>query len=268
VKADETWKKLRSINDINQIECQLDVVPEGLLTGIRKPGSKRVSYPRNIAPAVNDKFHELVKEIAAGYTITLAPVKTIQRCVQKRDKYLNELDSGSTRWVHFKQVFEEKMKRPIGDRKSDLEYAMNDFCRASVTASKPNEAIDIISRFANSNKVVIVGLKNGFSHSFKPPPSGYRDVKLIIRTRFDDIVIKNNWKIGSSIAKGEYRGPVEMIFEVQIVLKTWLECKKWTAMSYKVRRVQKFGLLCHDLAKYRKRKYFVDESGLETVEPA
>merc|ERR1711879_1106112 len=84
-----------------------------------------------------------------------------------------------------------------------------DFLRISVAVSEPSDVLRVVELLRA--KMDVKGLKNGFRQDAFVPPSGYRDVKLLVMFG----------------PEGE-----QMIVEIQVVLEKWLVNKKETSVLY------------------------------------
>merc|ERR1712157_424562 len=66
-----------------------------------------------------------------------------------------------------------------GDDGDQFFASILDYARIALTFADAKAIVDAVARI--SEEFEVVGLKNGMRPDFKPPPSGYRDVKLLIR---------------------------------------------------------------------------------------
>merc|ERR1712157_462376 len=89
------------------------------------------------------------------------------------------------------QNLEKNAKGALTDEDEDKFFAsILDYARIALTFADSKAIVEAVARI--SEKFEVVGLKNGMRPDFKPPPSGYRDVKLLIRFPLErEITVKN-----------------------------------------------------------------------------
>merc|ERR1719319_1071477 len=134
-----------------------------------------------------------------------------------------------------------------------LVFAIVDMCRCSFEAKSAGEVLELIG--AVKRKFDVVALKNGFRDDAKISKSGYRDVKLIVKSPAQTVTYEGK----------EWRD-VQMLFEIQVVHERWLEMKKATGITYKIGRARSWKELCEDLKKYLDRPFEAEESKQEEEE--
>ena len=172
------------------------------------------------------------EELRAG------PEKTVERCIAKITEYEGERDTMNT---EFLERF-DKLARKNNIVYFVESYRILDYARVSVLFPTVGNLMSGVA--AVKECFDVRGLKNGFIGD--APPSGYRDLKLLVSVKSDE-----------SITIGDITIPegTPIVCEIQFVLEKWMVCKKTTSTSYKIRRAACWQRLCRDFHKYFESKY-------------
>merc|ERR1712154_75859 len=100
--------------------------------------------------------------------------------------------------------------------------AILDYARVSVAFSSPEAMLAGMKALKTKLGKGFAGVKNGLRMDFKPPASGYRDMKLVSWFSVDaDIKLKD----GKTFPKGS-----QMLVEIQLLLQEWLINKRATSV--------------------------------------
>ena len=173
------------------------------------------------------------------------PEKTLERTSDKISEYAKEVKANPEhpRW---KRLLEQKLP-PEFDLEDKCLGALRDFSRVSVTAPNAKSVVNAIVALRAS--LHAVGLKNGYADSFEPPPSSYRDVKLLVwfeapeaikvKGSYDHLGVMHTFPAGQ-----------KMLCEIQVLHTAWLENKRATSTAYKIRRAADWETMCGDFRKY------------------
>jgi len=172
------------------------------------------------------------------------PAKTKSRCKAKSEEYERE-----------KEDFVVKRAQELNV--DSFWYArILDYARVSV--SFPN-ATELVRAFkAIKNECKVVGVKNGYALNAKPPPSEYRDLKLLIwfsvegQSMGSKAYNRNHGSRYCTTMRDELFVPegAEMIVEIQLLLEDWLKNKKSSSLTYKIRRNEDWRTLAREFHKY------------------
>jgi len=140
-----------------------------------------------------------------------------------------------------------------------------------VTIQPPQAIVDAVARVAKRFEVVGVvrrflsfpksqqsfpflhTQKNGMRRDFKPPVSGYRDLKLLIRFPLPRDVEGACQDILGDKHTAKFQKGTKFVCEIQFLLEKYLENKLTSSTRYKIRRAANWGSLVSDFRKYIKR---------------
>merc|ERR1712113_1135553 len=138
----------------------------------------------------------------------------------------------------FKLDAEQIEGYPIYDNKDNIfEAAIFDYCRISVAFTTPNDIVAAVK--AITSEFDVVGLKNGYSAEFEAPPSGHRQVQIIVRFRTPETIECRHFTSSprhSTDKEFALRKGGIFLAEVQLLHKAWLAHKLASSMTYKIRR--------------------------------
>lgn len=134
----------------------------------------------------------------------------------------------------------------------DLELAVNDLLRVSITCDEPATVLRTVKCVMKLPGSRLIGVKNTFDWNEDVSPAQYRDVKVMLAVDY------RNWDNCFWFTK---EGPVQLaptgkftlVTEVQVTLETWTKVKKQNGIQYKVRRARSVEDLKQDTKKYLDR---------------
>ena len=177
------------------------------------------------------------------------PEKTQDRTSDKISEYAKEVKA-NPEYPRWKRLL-EKVPGALRDLEDNIFLggnimclgALRDFSRVSVTAPNAKSVVNAIVALRAS--LHAVGLKNGYADSFEPPPSSYRDVKLLVWFEAPEGI-----KVSDDSEHHTFPAGQKMLCEIQVLHTAWLENKRATSTAYKIRRAADWETLCGDFRKY------------------
>ena len=161
------------------------------------------------------------------------PKKTNARCWAKKYEYKKDHDKAPNAeyWQHFNELVS---KNNISSFRKFC-FRILDYVRVSALFATAEDLVRGVTAVMEHFKVV--GMKNGFRKDAFVSSSGYRDLKLLVEIKSTKpIQVDLPFTLGyeqPNMPKG-----TRMIAEIQFVLEKWMDCKKTTSTSYKIRRAQ------------------------------
>jgi len=237
------WLDLAGLNDKPLLNSQLDYLPHNWLLD----SNDWVQIFANlVSPEISSLFEKKMIETFNdnnGWTVHAGPPKTFARCLAKCSEYMAEfkLEQNLPRWAKFAERFKNVFQR-APSRPEDFVWNVVDLARCSITVSDAMDVIKVKRRIEENFQVICI--KNAYNSNVVVKGSGYRDLKLLIEVKFENLQLGGVPKVQSKTT---------FICEVQILCRAWLENKKSTSISYKILRAQSLHNLFCDTAKYVRR---------------
>jgi len=212
-----------------------------------------------VSPEISTAFETMIKKTVQGHDfeggVYAGPPKTFARSSAKCHEYLSELKTGkSARLAKFAHKFQRTFGRKP-EKATDFIWNLVDLARCSIVVPSPTELFKVKSLIEEQEQFTVVSIKNGYNKNFKAKGSGYRDLKIIVKVEFEDLLLKGIPKVEPKTV---------LLCEVQILCEKWLRNKKTTSLSYKILRAESLNDLFKDFAKYGKKQNETDVLGYAT----
>jgi len=250
------WKDLSSLKNSKLQKSQLEHLPKNWLVDSRDWAHV---LAHAVSPEISEAFEKMVIETLAGtgYGIKAGPPKTLARSLAKCHEYKSTLrEDNPQRFENFVTKFEEIFEREPS-RVEDYVWNIVDFARCSIDVPSAKDVLNVVKIFQENENFKVLSLKNGYGKNFKVKGSGYRDLKLLVEVKFDNLVLKGIPNVEPETI---------LICELQILCEKWLVNKKTTSFSYKILRARTLRALLKDFAKYRGRGLQRDLLAYATLE--
>jgi len=249
--------QLAGIGNKKMEQSQLDFIPPNSII----PGSDVPAVLGEvIAKGLRTPFFEAVRSIVPkNLKVKAGPAKTTARIRVKAMEYkkeyeLNPQDNKSRKYREsFMKAFNVQPKEP-----HDFAFQVVDLARVSVTFNQPLNLVGFVKQVETSSFFEILSIKNLFHENVMVKPSGYRDLKILVKfscptSQFRDFFKSNN-----------IPETMSFVCELQCILEKWEENKIKTSLSYKLLRPDNINDCLIDFRKYAKNKenkasYFQDE---------
>jgi len=252
------WKDLSNLENSLLLQSQLEHLPKNWLVD---SNDWVHVFAHAVSPEISIAFKKMVVEILAGtgYEIKAGPPKTLDRSLAKCHEYKFTLrEDNPQRFENFVSKFVETFGRKPS-KEEDWVWNIVDFARCSINVPSAKDVVNVVKIIKEDKTFKVLSLKNGYSKNFNVKGSGYRDCKLLVEVKFENLVLRG-------IPNVE---PVTtLICELQILCAKWLVNKKTTSFSYKILRAKTLRALFKDFTKYRTRELSQDLLAYATFEEA
>jgi len=239
------WQRLVELADVPLEISQLDTLPIDWLSN----GNDWIHVFANVvSPEISTAFATMIKKTVQGHDfedgVYPGPPKTFARSTAKCHEYLSDFKTGkSARLTQFAHKFHSTFGR-MPEEAVDFIWNVVDLARCSIVVPTATDLFKVKSLIEEQEQYTVVSIKNGYNKNFIAKGSGYRDLKLIVKVEFEDLVLKRIPKLQPKTV---------FLCEVQILCETWLRNKKTTSLSYKILRAESLYDLFMDFAKYGKK---------------
>jgi len=203
-----------------------------------------------IAKGLCDPFFDAVRAIVPrNLEVKAGPPKTAARIRVKASEYKKEYEL-SPEHTKFRKYRDSFMKAFHVEPKASHDFAFQvvDLARVSVTFNQPVDLVAFVKRVEKSSVFEIQSIKNLFRENVIVKPSGYRDLKLLVKFSCPTKHFGHFFEVKNM--------PETMSFvcELQCILAKWVENKKRTSLSYKLLRADNVNDCLSDFRKYTKEE--------------
>jgi len=256
VTKETYWPDLANLEDSPLQISQLDHLPKNWL--VDSNDWVRV-FSHVVSPEISIVFKKMIVETITrpDYQIKDGPPKTLARCFAKSREYMSSLSKENpARFKNFAAKFNEAFLR-IPSRPEDYVWNIIDFARCSINVPSAKDVLNVKRIIEQDKKFTIVSVKNGYSKNFQVKGSGYRDLKLLVKVEFDNLVLRGIPNVEPKTV---------LICELQILCEKWLDNKRTTSLSYRILRAKVLNSLFKDFSKYRTRELTNDLLAYATAE--
>jgi len=239
--------QLAAIENKKLEHSQLDFIdPKSIIPGSDIPSV----LGEVIAEGLHDPFFKAIKSLVTkNQTVKPGPPKTPARIRVKAAEYKEEyeLKNGDVKWRKYRDsfinAFNAEPKMPY-----DFAFQVVDLARVSVTFNQPVDLINFLNSIKKSSSFEILSIKNLFRENFKVKPSGYRDLKLLVKFSCPSTLF------GDFFSSEKIKEDMSFVCEIQCMLKKWVNNKKQTSLSYKLLRAGNVNDCLSDFRKYVKEE--------------
>jgi len=234
---------LAAIEEKKLVFSQLDFLPpKSIIPGSDVP----TLLGEVIAKGLYDPFFKTVRNmVPENLGVKAGPPKTPARIRVKAEEYKKNYDRNNeeTKAKNYRGSF---MKAFNVEPKAvnDFAFQIVDLARVSVTFKKPAELITFVNTVNDSSLFEILAVKNLFREEVQVKPSGYRDLKLLVKFSCSTSKFQRLFK------QGNFPEKMSFICEIQCLLEKWIKNKIHTSLSYKLLRAGNINDCLLDFRKY------------------
>ena len=209
-------------------------------------------FGHEVARHLEKKIVEVLRGAGVPHGgVKRGPEKTRARTSDKISEYAKEVKANPEhpRWKRLLEKAPPTWNTGGREEEDRCLGALRDFSRVSVTAPNAKSVVNAIVALRAS--LHAVGLKNGYADSFEPPPSSYRDVKLLVWFEAPEAIkLSRYFPETHDFEHHTFPAGQKMLCEIQVLHTAWLENKRATSTAYKIRRAADWETMCRDFGKY------------------